>query len=69
VRHRAVVDPVAAPFALDQPGLKQHAQVVADGWLRQLKRVGQMTHARFLAGLGLDQAEDAQTTWIGQDAQ
>jgi hypothetical protein len=69
VRHCAVVDAIAAALALDQPRLKQDAQVVADGWLGQLERVGQMAHTGFVAGLGLDQAEDAQAPRIGQDTQ
>jgi hypothetical protein len=56
VRHRPVVDPVAAPLTLEQTSLGEHAQEVAHGWLRQVERISEMAHARFVARLRLDQA-------------
>ena len=54
----AVVDPVAAPFAVDEPSFEQHAQVVTDRGLRQVERIGQVADARLMAWLGLNQAQD-----------
>jgi hypothetical protein len=67
--HHTVVDPVASSLAVDEVCLVQHARVVAHRRLCQAERVGQMTDASLAFGLGLDQAEDSQTRWIGQNPQ
>ena len=43
--------------------------MVADGALRELERLGQVTHARLSPGLCLDQAEDAEASRISQGLQ
>ena len=53
----AEVGPTAALLALDQAGLEEHLQVVADGWLTEAERLGQVADAGLVAGLRLDQAQ------------
>jgi hypothetical protein len=43
--------------------------VVADGWLGQFERFGQVTNAGFAAGLGLDQAEQSEPGRVGDHLQ
>jgi protein-tyrosine-phosphatase len=55
--------------ALDEPGLAQHAHVMADGALAEIERPGQMADARLAVGLCLDEAEDTKTCRISERLQ
>ena len=65
----AEVGPAAALLALDQAGLQQHLQVVADGRLAEAERLGQVADAGLAAGLGLDQAQQPQPRRVGDHLQ
>jgi hypothetical protein len=54
----AEIRPHTALVALDDPGLGQDAQVVADGRLREPERFGQLGNAGLLLGSSLDQADE-----------
>jgi hypothetical protein len=43
-------------------------EVMADGWLTEAERRGEVADACFAAGLGLDEAEEAKPCRIGEDA-
>jgi hypothetical protein len=47
------VRPATALLALNQTGLQEHLQVVADRRLAESKRFGEVTDAGLMAGLGL----------------
>ena len=64
-----VVRPAAALLALDEPGLEEHLQVVADGRLAQAERLRQVADARLALRLRLDQAEQAEPRRVGDGAQ
>ena len=68
-RHGAVVHPVAAPLAVDQPRVEQDAQVVADCRLGESEVIGHVTDARLSTRLGLQQAEDSKPSGVGERAQ
>jgi hypothetical protein len=51
VRVEPVVGPVAVTVACDQPGRPQRLEVVADQWLADGQLLGEMGHARLLAGV------------------
>jgi hypothetical protein len=46
----AVVGPVTEPLALNQTGIAQDAQVVADQWLWCIERLDQVTDTELLFG-------------------
>ena len=62
----AEVGPASALLALDESGVEQHLEVVADGRLRQPERLGEVADARLALGLGLDEAEDAEPCGVGE---
>jgi len=62
----AVVDPHAPLVPLEQPGLVQDLEVMADRWLGQIERTGQITDARFAARVRGHQRHQAQPHGIGK---
>ena len=48
--HDAEVGPAAALLALDEAGVEEHLEVVADGRLAEAERLGQVADARLAAG-------------------
>jgi hypothetical protein len=65
-RHEAVVDPGPAPLAVDEPGLAQHFQVVADGGLGQVERAGEVAHADLTPGPGADQGHQPEPDRVAE---
>ena len=43
--------------------------MMADGWLGESERVGEVADAGLAGWLGLDQAQDSQPSGVGQDPQ
>ena len=64
-RDHAVVDPGAAPLAVDQPGGAQHLQVVGDGRRGQVEGGGQVAHAGLATGMRADHRQQAQPYRVG----
>src|SRR5574337_1742951 len=62
---QAVVGPDAVPFAVDELGLAEHAQVMGDGGLFEVKVGHDVAGADFL-GMGREEANDAHARGIGQ---
>jgi arsenate reductase len=56
-------------FAFDESGFEQHFQVMADGWLGELERLGEVADAGFAGWLGLDQAEQPEASRVGDHFQ
>ncbi len=61
----AEVRPAPSLFALDEAGLEKDFQVVADGWLAEPERLGEVADARLVVRLCLDQAEEPEPCGIG----
>src|SRR6185312_10905369 len=66
VGQHPVVHPRPASLAVDQSGLAQHPQVMADRRLRDVERAGQVAHAGLAAGERGDQREQPQPHRIRQ---
>ena len=62
----AVVDPDAALLAVEQAGLVQHLEVVADRRLGQVEGVVEVADARLAAVVGGDQREQPQPDRVGE---
>ena len=58
------VGPAASLLSLDETGLQEHLQVVADRGLAQPERLSEVTYAGFAVWLCLDQAEEPQSAWV-----
>jgi hypothetical protein len=69
VRHNAEVRPPTPLFAAKQSSVNQHFQVMAYGGLTKPKRLLKVAYARLSARLGLDQAEKAKSSRVGNDLQ
>ncbi len=67
--HDAVVGPAAAALALDEAGVEEHLEVVADGRLAEAERLGEVADAGLAVGLGLDQAQQPQPRGVGDRLQ
>ena len=61
-----VVDPDAALLAVEQAGLVQHLEVVADRRLRQVERVLQVADAGLAVGVRGDQGQQPQPDRVGE---
>ena len=61
----AVVGPAAAAFAFDEPCVSEHLEVMADSWLAEAERFGQVADACFSIRLRLDEAEELQAGRVG----
>ena len=61
-----VVDPDPALAAVEQPGLVQHLQVVADRGLGEVEGVVEVAHARLAVVVGGDQRQQPQPDRVGQ---
>jgi len=65
----AEVGPAAALFTLDESGVEQHLQVVADRRLGEPERLCEVTDARLALRLCLDETEESQARGICEDAE
>jgi len=60
----SIVDPGSASFPLEQAGVEQELQVVADGRLREVQPGGEMADTRLSRGLGGNEAQHEQASGI-----
>src|SRR3954453_16572602 len=66
LRDDAVVDPSAVTTRGDKPGVTQHFEVVADGWLALADRLGQLAGTDLTLWRRCDEAQQAESDWVAE---